>query len=428
LSKFNKAAQIQTTKVSAQHFSLFVTYMLGITIITSNIIPAFGQTSLDSFVVETMTSGIQFPTGMTFLGPDDILVIEKNKGTVQRVASGQLVREPLLDVPVANQVERGMLGIAALKNSTNQKTYVFLYYTESEYEDGGEPVGNRLYRYELVGNKLTNPKLLLDLPYLPGPAHNGGAITLGPDNNVYVIVGNLHVRAFNEGEEITLAQNIKGGEPADGRGGILRVTQDGQIVKSEGILGEEHPLDMYYAYGIRNGFGIAFDPVANNLWDTENSAGMGDEINLVEPGFNSGFNKISGSSSRNEDFNPAQDLVNFNGRGIYSDPELDLGAHIAPTALVFLTSNKYGDTYENDMFVASAGGRIFHFSLSEDRNDLILEGSLQDKVAEDEDDLEDSIVSEDLEIITDLEVGPDGYLYGTMYGDNGNIFRILPSN
>ena len=82
------------------------------------------------------------------------------------------------------------------------------------------------------------------MPYLPGPAHNGGAITVGPDNNVYVIVGNLHVRAFNEGEEITLAQNIKGGEPADGRGGILRVTQDGQIVKSEGILGEEHPLDM----------------------------------------------------------------------------------------------------------------------------------------------------------------------------------------
>jgi glucose/arabinose dehydrogenase len=388
-------------------------------------IPVFGQTSMNSFEVQTIISGIEFPTGITFLDPNDMLVIEKNKGIVQRVINGQLEKEPLLDVNVANEAERGMLGIAVSKNSTNHKTYVFLYYTESKDEDGGEPEGNRVYRYELVDNKLINPKLLLDLPYLPGPAHNGGALTIGPDNNVYVIVGNLHVRAYNEGDEITLAQNIKGGEEADGRGGILRVTQDGQIVNGKGILGDKHPLDMYYAYGIRNSFGIAFDPVAHNLWDTENSAGPGDEINLVRPGFNSGFNKISGSSSRDQEFDPSADLVNFQGRGIYSGPELDLGAHIAPTSLTFLTSDKYGDEYENDMFVATAGGRVLHFELTEDRNDLVLRDKLEDKVAENEDDLEDVTILEDMETITDLEVGPDGYLYGTTYSNNGTIFRLL---
>jgi aldose sugar dehydrogenase len=75
--------------------------------------------------------------------------------------------------------------------------------------------------------------------------------------------------------------------PPDGRGGILRVTQDGEIVQPS-ILGDEHPLDMYYAYGIRNSFGIDFDPETGNLWDTENDPSFGDEINLVEPGFNSG--------------------------------------------------------------------------------------------------------------------------------------------
>ena len=90
---------------------------------------------------------------MSFLGPNDILVLEKNKGTVQRVIEGQLQKNPLLQVKVGNEIEWGMLGIAISKNVTN--TYVFLYYSES---DGVQKVfGNRLYRYELVNDKLTNP-------------------------------------------------------------------------------------------------------------------------------------------------------------------------------------------------------------------------------------------------------------------------------
>jgi glucose/arabinose dehydrogenase len=155
--------------------------------------------------VETVVSGIEFPTGMAFLGQNDILIIEKDTGKVKRVIDGEILNEPLLDVNVANDVERGLLGITVSKQNvtTGGLTYVFLYYTESE-EDGGDPIGNRLYRYELVGNKLINPKLLLDLPYLPGPAHNGGVIAIGPDKNVYVIVGNLYSPVFNKGGDKTI--------------------------------------------------------------------------------------------------------------------------------------------------------------------------------------------------------------------------------
>ena len=169
--------------------------------------PALKDTALE---LELVSSSLKDPTSMAFIGPNDILVTEKNTGTVQRILNGEILEEPLLDVNVNGEDERGLLGIAVSKNSTVGKTYVFLFYTEAEpgtqvseeddddngeeqtsIGDGGQPIGNRLYRFELSenGSKLVNPKLLLDLPYLPGPAHNGGAITIGPDNNIYLALG-----------------------------------------------------------------------------------------------------------------------------------------------------------------------------------------------------------------------------------------------
>jgi glucose/arabinose dehydrogenase len=347
---------------------------------------------------------------------------------VQRIVNGQMLEEPILDVNVANEVERGMLGIAVANNdrnisgNNNDTPYVFLYYTEAYEEDGGEPIGNRLYRYELVENKLVNPKLLLDLPYQPGPAHNGGVIAIGPDNNVYVLVGNLYSPAYNKGGEGNLIQNTREGEEPDGRGGILRVSQDGQPV-GNGILGDEHPLDMYYAYGIRNGFGMDFDPLTGKLWDTEN--GGNDEINLVEPGFNSGWDEVSGMSFLDNNFDE-KNLVDFEGKGKYSDPELDLGEHIAPTAITFLHSDRLGTQYESHMFVANTHGEIFNFELDGNRTGLLLTGTLEDKVSEGMDDLEDVTFGEVFGLVTDLEVGPDGYLYGISHAKNGELFRIVP--
>src|SRR5918995_1402057 len=392
--------------------------------------------SLDNkeLMVEKIAEGLANPTGIAFISSNDILVIEKNKGTVLRILNGEILPGPLLDVKVANEVERGLLGIAVANNSANNKVYVFLYYTEAQDVDGGKPIGNRLYRYELVNDKLINPKLLLDLPYLPGPAHDGGVVRIGPDNNVYVVVGNLLATALERLEGDSLDQNVRNGRAPDGRGGILRVTQDGEIVNGKGILGDEHPLDMYFAYGIRNSFGIDFDPVTGNLWDTENGGGY-DEINLVEPGFNSGWEKVIGKASLQEDFDQ-DDLVDFNGKGKYSDPEFSWIANsefrTAPTSIVFFDSNKFGEKYENDMFVADTRGYIYNFNLDNERKQLLLSGPLVDAVANDFSEIEDSIFAQFPGVITDLKVGPDGYLYVLLYqvwgqDEAGELFRVVSS-
>jgi glucose/arabinose dehydrogenase len=81
---------------------------------------------------EKVADGLESPTAFAFKSPNDILVLEKDKGTVLRILDGKVLPEPVLDVNVANQVEQGLLGIAVSKNPSDERTYVFLYYTEGE--------------------------------------------------------------------------------------------------------------------------------------------------------------------------------------------------------------------------------------------------------------------------------------------------------
>jgi glucose/arabinose dehydrogenase len=397
--------------------------------------------------IDLVVKGLELPTAMDFLDSDDILVLEKDNGMVRRIINGNLLKEPVLDVSVANKYDRGMLGIAVSRNHSNNSekndAYVFIYLTESNKEGSdrclswklclkdGEPEGNRLYKYRWDGHKLVQPQLLLDLPAVPGPAHNGGVVLIGPDDNIYLITGDLRA-------PVTQAQNIQDGLPANGSSGILRLTQDGRMVE-EGILSDKPPLNFYYAYGIRNSFGMDFDPVTGNLWDTENGYLFGDEINIVEPGFNSGWARVQGIwniTGLDEDGNDAinhggivlkpDNLVDFDEKGKYSTPELFWNKSIGLTALKFLNSNKLGDEYHNDILVGDYNyGRIYRFELSEDRISLdskeIIANRMVDLNIESH-----SVFAEGFRAVTDIKVGPDGYLYIISFYD-GKIYRISPS-
>ena len=378
---------------------------------------SFGDPNLreSTFKLDKIVDGFSRPTGMSFLGPNDFLVTEEDTGKVKRVIDGR-ISQTVLDVDVSTNDSRGLIGI----DSTNvaNKTFVFLYFTESSSKDDGEPIGNRLYRYELMNGQLTNQKLLLDMPAGPGSKDNGGPIVIGPDNNVYSVVG--HVAGDGDKGHETKAQNFKRGPDADGSSGIHRVTIDGDIVDS-GILGSTELLDSYYAYGIRNTFGMDFDPITSKLWITENGVYSNDEINLVEPGFNGGWKHVTGLAPSNFDYT---ELVTFNGSGKYSDPEFVWNNTVSPTALLFFNSDKFGPEYKNDMFVGDYEfGRIYHFGLNSERDALLLNGSLADKIADNDSELQNIIFGEDFGVPTDLEIGPDGMLYVSSLRD-GAIYRI----
>ena len=414
-------------------------------------VPAAGGPTLSdpNLKAQIIFKGLHNPTSMALLGPNDILVLEKNTGNEIRIVSGKMSGPPLLHVNVATEVERGLLGVAIQKSlNPHVPTYVFLYYTEAG--SNNTATGNHLYRYELVNNQLTNPKLLLNLPAIPADPtsqetnHNGGKVVIGPDRNVYTIIGDV-------GSHKGQAQNVANGSPLDGTGGVLRVTQDGQAVANPSLVEggnaskagqstnnpNSNMAKYYYAYGIRNSFGMGFDPISKQLWDTENGPSFGDEINLVDPGFNSGWSKIQGIwQAGGESSGPGpvapirpNNLVDFGGKGKYRPPEFSWLTPIAPTALTFLNSSKLGKQYDKDMFVGDVlTGNLYNFKLTADRTGLALTGPLAGKVAVNNTptELTSVILGKGFGVITDLQVGPDGYLY--VLGYDGTIYRIVPSS
>jgi glucose/arabinose dehydrogenase len=373
-----------------------------------------------SLTVEQVAGGLISPTTMAFLDEDTILVLEKDNGTVRVIEDGELQPEPLLDVAVANDGERGMLG-TAVSRENDTTTYVFLYFTESgggvdgDDTQGVPPAGNRLYRYELQGNQLVNPTLLLDLPALPGPRYNGGPILIGPDNNVYVIIGDV-------GGHTTMVQNFENGPGPDGTSGILRVGKNGEV--PEPIIGTGALAKYYFSYGMRSSHGMDFDPMTGVLWNTENGSPFVDEINLVNAGFNSGWKIVQGMVP--PDYN-LTDLVMFNEESHYSNPEFTWTEPVNPTALEFLNSSALGQQYENDMFVGdTSNGTIYRFQLNENRSAFVLEGALDDTVANTPEEAENVIFGAGFGGITDIKTGPDGYLYILSFVD-GTLFRVVPA-
>jgi aldose sugar dehydrogenase len=386
--------------------------------------------------VERIFTGHFEPSSMTFLAPNDILVLDRDAGKVYRVTNG-IESGPLLDVNVGTDGYRGLLGVVATVNE-KESINVFLYFTEAPKHDGDDvsknpvnPLGNRLFTYDLIDNKLINPKQLLDLPALPGPRHAGGVVAIGPDNNIYLTIGDLD-GTFRYKQYETMAQNYQEGIVPDGRSGILVVTQEGKPTGKH-TLGNSFPLNLYYAYGIRNSFGIDWDPVTGYLWDSENGPNFGDELNLVQPGFNSGWASVQGYWKPDvEKMGPLNlrpnDLVSFGGHGTYSAPEFTWFNPVAPSAIKFLDTNKYGSEYKNDLLVGDANnGNIYDFNLDEQRKNFELPGRLSDKIANNNEELNDLVFAKGFGKVTDMEIGPDGFLYILSTQKHlTSIYRISP--
>jgi glucose/arabinose dehydrogenase len=388
--------------------------------------PALAQPSINepSLTAELALDGLSSPTSIAFLDENNILLLEK-EGSVRLISNGQLQPQPVLQLQgVESNNERGLLGIEVMDDK------VFLYVTESGAQVGGIPtegdVRNRVYSYTWDGTSLTNPQVLLDFPSGPGTNHQGGKLKIGPDSQLYVVVGEMQ----REGQ----LQNFQSGPAPDDTGVILRVNPaDGSPSAGNPLSSDpSDPLGKYYAYGIRNSFGIDFDPVTGKLWDAENGEDVFDEINLVEPGFNSGWKSVMGPISASTGVSESN-LVNLPGSH-YADPVFSWAESRGVTDIEFFNSTAFGPSYENGIFVGDVtSGTLFYFEPNADRTglNLVNDPLLSDLIADSDDEISAVTFGTGFTGISDIETGLDGNLYILTFDREreglGSLYRVLPA-
>jgi len=454
--------------------------------VTTLIQPAAATPTIldDNLTVGITVAGLDQPIGIAFLGPNDFLVLERATGKVKRIVNGALHSTPL-DLPVNNASERGLLGIA-LHPHFAQNGFVYLYWTESSTGadtaniDQIPLLGNRVDRYVWNGSTLAFDRNLIRLRALQQDAgqpsrgnHNGGVVRFGPDGKVYIIFGDNGRRGF--------LQNITSGGPVpdDQFGGpqpddahltgvILRLNDDGSTPVDNPFFNVAHNLtgeaaaniQKVFAYGVRNSFGMDFDPLSGALWTQENGDDAFDEINRVTPGFNGGWIQTMGPVSRVNEFRsiemtygagnlqqlrwPPSNIATTPQQAVtrmfmlpgaqYIDPEFSWKYAIAPSPIGFVRGRGLGPQFEGDLFVGASrttllNGFLFRFKLTADRQHFSFsDPRLADRVADnvdkfDQTESESLVIGKDFGVTTDIQTGPNGSLFVVSLS-NGAVYEI----
>jgi len=212
--------------------------------------------------------------------------------------------------------------------------------------------------------------------------HSGGHIVFGRDGMLYVMIGDARNAAT--------AQQLR-----SLRGKVLRLTPWGGVPDDNPIRGSR-----VYAYGLRNSFGMAFDPGSSRLWLTDNGPECNDELNRLRPGRNFGWGPsatCSGSAPRNTNRDGPRPVM----------PERWFNPPTAPTGVAFCTGCELGARSEGSLLFGDYNhGTLWRARLS--RNRLRVVGL-------------DRLAHPSGQILS-LETGPNGKLYYSTYT---GIWRLV---
>jgi glucose/arabinose dehydrogenase len=177
----------------------------------------------------------------------------------------------------------------------------------------------------------------------------GGKILFGPDETLYVTIGDRDRLCCTGTEDNSL--RMKAQDLGNHVGKTLRIRDDGSVPPDNPFVGRAGAKPEIFTYGHRNGYGLAFHPASGELWQAEIGPMGGDEVNILLPGHNYGWPLVSMGR-------------NYTGSLVSDQPFARTGMDnarmfwvpsISPSSLMFYTGERFPQ-WRDDMFVGSLNG------------------------------------------------------------------------
>lgn len=337
------------------------------------------------FVQETVATGLQQPTAMTF--SDGMIFVSEQAGAVRVIdnptASGAILHTALvIQLNVDSRGERGLLGIT-FHPEQPANNFMYLYYTVP-----GTPPHNRISRFTVDTMLFTaspaSEQIILELPPLSDAQnHNGGAIHFGIDGKLYVGVGENANGAYAQDNTTLL-------------GKILRLNPDGTIPSDNPFVGQQTARGEIWAPGFRNPFTFAVHPTDGRIFVNDVGESTWEEINQLQKGANYGWPTCEGSCTN----------------AAYTNPIYQYGRSVgqAITGGIFYQGNQLPSEYNNTYFFAD---------YTQTWIKQLIPGVTPQAVD----------FAAGVSNTIDLDIGPDGLLYGLgiLDGTVSRYRRPLPA-
>lgn len=363
------------------------------------------------FTATQLVTGLDQPTAAAFAPDGRLIVLEKTGAVRLWTAAGGLRGAPLLTLPVCTDSEMGLLGLA-FDPGFLSNGFVYLYETEppggdpgrcSEGVDAGRR--NRVLRVTLGADAIDPASLvvLVDGLRTDGGNHDGGTLRFGPDGMLYVAVGDT---GLGDGGAPGSSTNPYAGDLQHREGKILRVKPDGTAPADNPFVALGGDAAFVYAYGFRNPFRFAFDPMSPGphlLWAGDVGQSTWEEIDVVRAGDDLGWPRCEG-------FEPAADCPGASVPPVYvyrhpGQPN----ESVSVTGGVHYDGAQFDDTYRGDYFFGDFGlNEVYRARVNATRDGFVGPPEVFSDVAGQP---------------VDFFVGPNGALYWVAIG-NGAVVRV----
>lgn len=349
------------------------------------------------FQEQTILAGYEIIWGMDFLPNGDLLFTEK-RGRLYRLPGGSTTPTELTGLPgdiyTANQG-----GLLDLRVHPQYASNGWIYASYAGSTPGTQLGRLNLIRFKITNNQITDLSTIFQTDASNAwQGHYGSRIEFGPDNMLYLSVGEGGPRTY--GGESSPNQNAQNANT--GWGKIHRMTDSGQVPADNPILPGNAAPTTVYAYGNRNPQGLAFNTVTNQLWETEHGPRGGDEVNIIQKGANYGWPLVSYG-------------INYDGTTISTSPiraGVQAPIHtwtpsIGTCGLAFITSDKFGNL--KGSLVTGALAEEYLSILTINNNQITGEIKLLAG-----------------QRVRNVRQGPDGNLYVSLENP-GRIVRVTPN-